>query len=59
MEKNLSRFVRDLDQKESYEGIDDVSEFISDRVKKAGYSGINSGSETAIFDPKDILKVNK
>jgi hypothetical protein len=59
MEKNLSRFVRDLDQKESYEGIDDVSEFISDRVKKAGYSGINSGSETVIFNPKDILRVNK
>ena len=54
MEKNLSRFVRDLDQKESYEGIDDVADFISKKAKKAGYTGINAGTETVVFDPKNI-----
>jgi hypothetical protein len=54
MEKNLSRFVRDLDQKESYEGVDNVADFISKKAKKAGYTGINAGTETVVFDPKNI-----
>jgi len=54
MEKNLSRFVRDLDQKESYEGIDDVADFISKKAQKAGFAGINAGTETVVFDPKNI-----
>jgi len=59
MEKRLSNVVRDLDDLEYNEGIDDVAEFISSKAKKAGYSGINAGSETVIFDPKNIIKSPK
>ena len=59
IETKLSRFVRDLDDAEYNEGIEDVSEFISSQAKKAGYSGINSGSETVIFDAKNIVKIKE
>jgi len=57
IETKLSKFVRDLDDAEYNEGIENVSEFISSKAKKAGYSGISSGSETVIFDAKDIVKI--
>lgn len=59
IKRKLSDMTRDMDYLEYDEGIEDVAEYIADRVKAKGYSGINSGSETVIFDPKNILRVNE
>ena len=58
MEPRLSNVVRDLDDLEYNEGIDDVADFISNKAKKAGYSGINAGSETVIFNSDNIVSSN-
>lgn len=59
IKRNVSDFTRDADNLEYDEGVADVAEYISEKVKASGYAGINSGSETVIFDPKNILKVEK
>lgn len=55
MQTRLSMVVRDLDDAEYNQGIEDVSEFLASKVKKAGFSGIRAGSETVVFDPKNII----
>jgi|TARA_Y100000015_G_scaffold6463_1_gene5940 hypothetical protein len=56
VETRLSMVMRDLDDLEYNEGIEDVAEFVASKVKKAGFSGIRAGSETVVFDPKNIIK---
>ena len=55
MQTRLSMVVRDLDDLEYNQGVEDVSEFLASKAKNAGFSGIRAGSETVVFDPKNII----
>ena len=56
VETRLSMVMRDLDDLEYNQDIENVPEYVSSKVKEAGFSGIRAGSETVVFDPKNIIK---
>ena len=59
IKRNVSDLTRDADRLEYNEGIEDVSQYIADKVKASGYTGIKSGSETVVFNPKNIIQKEK